>query len=203
MGKQKNKSPIKILVTGFGAFANHTENPCEKLVTDLEKIYKKSAGSIELKSLRLKTEFNSCYKETKNKIDSFHPDIVIAFGLSAAASGFKIESVARNKTQDKNNITGEKQRAGKINKSGKDSYKSTLPYKKINKTLNKSGINSAISKSAGDFVCNHLFYQLMYNNIATQSGFIHIPLHDDTALLKGAEVIIETIVSNTLSPSSG
>ena len=66
-----------------------------------------------------------------------------------------------------------------IRKDGENAYFSTLPIKAIVDELNKNNIPSAISNTAGTFVCNHIMYESLYlaskkyPNI--KAGFIHIP----------------------------
>ena len=51
--------------------------------------------------------------------------------------------------------------------------------------LGEEGIPSAVSNSAGTFVCNHLMYGVLHyiseRGLATLAGFIHIPYMPEQA----------------------
>lgn len=64
-------------------------------------------------------------------------------------------------------------------------YFSTLPIKAMVCALQRAGFDAEVSQSAGTFVCNHVFYQLMHR-LATgyagsarlhpaRGGFVHVP----------------------------
>ena len=46
----------------------------------------------------------------------------------------------------------------KIYSDGDNAYFSTLPIKSIQSEITKNGIPASISNTAGNFVCNHVFY---------------------------------------------
>ena len=64
----------------------------------------------------------------------------------------------------------------------------TLPIKAIVDELNKNNIPSAISNTAGTFVCNHIMYESLYLTSTKypniKAGFIHIPYIEEQVLNK-------------------
>ena len=65
-----------------------------------------------------------------------------------------------------------------IMRGGPAAYWSTLPIKAIVAGLTARGIPSAVSPTAGTFVCNHVFYRLMRALVrrkGVRGGFVHVP----------------------------
>ena len=60
---------------------------------------------------------------------------------------------------------------------GDNAYFTTLPVKKIVEELKNANIPSALSYSAGVFVCNQVLYRLLhhYKDTKVKVGFIHLP----------------------------
>ncbi|MFG2356347.1 hypothetical protein [Streptomyces sp. NPDC048521] len=62
---------------------------------------------------------------------------------------------------------------------GPTAYFSTLPIKRCVQEVQKTGLNSEVSQTAGTFVCNHVFYGLMHlpatEGKQRRRGFVHIP----------------------------
>ena len=58
-------------------------------------------------------------------------------------------------------------------------YFSSLPVKAIGARLREAGLPASLSRSAGGFVCNHLFYGACHLRArrfkAMRVGFIHVP----------------------------
>ena len=99
-----------------------------------------------------------------------------------------------------------------IRKDGENAYFSTLPIKAIVDELNKNNLPSAISNTAGTFVCNHIMYESLYltskkyPNI--KAGFIHIPFIEEQVLdkpnipyMKKEDIIValELIIKTTVN----
>jgi len=63
---------------------------------------------------------------------------------------------------------------------GPAAYFSTLPVKRMLDAVRAAGIAADTSQTAGTFVCNHVFYQLMHTLAgmpnAPRAGFIHVPV---------------------------
>jgi len=62
-------------------------------------------------------------------------------------------------------------------------YFSTLPLAAIVDALQAASIPAAISNTAGTYLCNRVFYQVMHHGavhrLAQRAGFVHLPhLHE-------------------------
>jgi pyroglutamyl-peptidase len=72
-------------------------------------------------------------------------------------------------------------------------------------TLQRQGIASELSSSAGHFVCNHVFYALMHL-LATRrglgkvrGGFIHVPYLPEQAAATGVASMLQETINHGLS----
>ena len=167
---------MKVLITGFDKFGGESINPSSLCVNSLPDVI----DNIEIKKITLPTVFKDSSRVLEENIDSFSPNIVICIGQAGGRSKITPERIAINIDDARipDNI-GNSPIDEAIRKDGENAYFSTLPIKAIVDELNKNNIPSAISNTAGTFVCNHIMYEILYlsktkfNNIS--AGFIHIP----------------------------
>lgn len=169
----------KILVTGFEPFHNSSSNPTKEIVKILEQ--KEIDGLI---TVVLPVEFQTCWRRLKDLIDKEKPELVIALGQAEGRSQITPERIANNLDDAKiPDNAGSQPRNRAIIEGGPDGLFSTLPIDEIVKLLNDENIPTAVSLSAGTYVCNHLFYSLQYHckELGIKSGFIHVPLMESQA----------------------
>ncbi len=117
------------------------------------------------------------------------PDFVICVGQAGGRFNITPEVVAINKDDARiADNSGDQPNERKIKEDGQNAYFATLPYKAIVKALGAAAIPAQLSYTAGTYVCNHLFYGLMYT-IERQypnmrGGFIHVPFCNEQAVDK-------------------
>jgi pyroglutamyl-peptidase len=80
---------------------------------------------------------------------------------------------------------------------GPAAYFSTLPVDDIVESVNKAGVPSFKSYSAGAFVCNDLLYSLLHRFDGTDKkiGFIHVPFLPEQAGEGVPSMTLDDIVS--------
>lgn len=169
-------SSTKVLVTGFEPFGGATLNPSQLLV---ERLAKESLPGVELHTLILPVEFDKSASNLLAAIKSINPEVVISFGQAEGRSAITPERIAINLDDARIADNGGDQRQNQpILKTGADGYFSTLPVEKMVSELTQTGVPSALSLSAGSFVCNHIFYLMQHELRETKikSGFVHLPL---------------------------
>ena len=165
----------RILLTGFEPFNEYKINSSWSLVDSFEN----TISDLECIKLRLPVEFKAVSNLVSEMLKQYQPDIVLAFGQSANDS-IRIERVALNlddaRTADNSGYTPIDEL---IHADGKNAYFSTLPIKAIQHAVVAKNIPAVISNSAGTYVCNHLFYELLYwcdkLSLPTKIGFVHLP----------------------------
>ena len=186
---------MNVLVTGFDAFGSHGINPTEKIV----KLLPKSINDHSIHTIVLPTIQYQCIEQLMEQVNSQAYDVILMLGQAGGIADFHVERVAINMddfriADNQNNQPID----SPIYHDGESAYFSTLPIKKIVKTLNDSGYNASISNSAGTFVCNHLFYGCAYNihkqHKETRYGFIHVPFETSQTSKDQASLPLQTMV---------
>ena len=162
----------RVLLTGFEPFNKSTLNPSQEVISRIKH------DSLVMKKV-LPVTFSTAAQQLMELIDLHKPEVVVALGQSEGRDQITPERVALNLDDAKiSDNAGEMPMERKIIEDGPVAYFSTLPIRKIVDKLSANGIPSAISLSAGTFVCNHLFYRLQNHceGKGILSGFIHLPL---------------------------
>ena len=165
----------RILLTGFEPFHEYKINSSWSLVDSFEN----TMSDLECIKLRLPVEFKTVSSIVPEILKQYQPDIVLAFGQCTGDS-IRIERVALNlddaRIADNSGYTPIDK---PIHDDGKNAYFSTLPIKCIQQAIADKNIPAIISNSAGTYVCNHLFYELLYwcdkLSLSTKIGFVHLP----------------------------
>ena len=200
---------MRVLITGFDKFGGENINPSNLCVNSLPDVI----DSIEIKKVTLPTVFKDSSRILEENIKSFSPNIVICVGQAGGRSKITPERIAINIDDARipDNI-GNSPIDETIRKDGENAYFSTLPIKAIVDELNKNNIPSAISNTAGTFVCNHIMYEALYitskNYPNIKAGFIHIPYIEEQVkdkpnmpfmkkeyIITALELIIKTAVN--------
>ena len=107
--------------------------------------------------LYLKNSNNTSVEQLKKELANDY-DLVVSIGSARLrVNTFKIETVA----------------------NGDVKYTTTYDYTNIKESLEDSGYKVIISKFAGRYLCNNLYYHILKyindNNLKTKMIFIHIP----------------------------
>ncbi|MCE9521620.1 MAG: hypothetical protein K8S25_04220 [Alphaproteobacteria bacterium] len=170
-----------ILATGFSVFPGAPENPTAWAMEEIEGSGWQPSGA-RLVTRTLPVKFDLWEREFSPLLAERNPDAVISFGLSAKATGITLESTARNAVAtDRPDFTGACSRSACVNDTGPDVLPTRLPLSAISNALRARDIPMARSDSAGDYLCNLLFYRLMEHagaGGARVAGFIHVPYID-------------------------
>ncbi|MBN1160221.1 MAG: pyroglutamyl-peptidase I [Candidatus Diapherotrites archaeon] len=167
----------RVLITGFDKFGNNTTNSSGDIARTFNG---KKNEKYEVRGVMLPTVYNTAVQRLKEEIDSYNPDVVMCLGLFGGRPNITVERVAINVTdEDMADNEGNIIQNEPILENGETAVFSTLPVTNIVKTLRENGIPAAVSNTAGTFVCNHIFYNLITylkskgKNIP--AGFIHVP----------------------------
>lgn len=168
----------RILVTGFTPFPGAPVNPTEHLIRCLRENPALLAGAGDIRLEILPVEYDRVPGLLEMLGRDFAPDIAIHFGLSARATGFTLERLARNE------IAGKPDNAGNLPArswifDGEPDLPSGLPLEMIAASLAAAGLPVALSDDAGGYLCNYTFYLSCSPAFAAfspaMSGFVHVP----------------------------
>jgi len=166
----------KVLLTGFEPFGIATSNPSGEIV--------KQISGENIVTAILPVAYTQSAERLLALITEHNPDVVICLGQAEGRTQITPEKVAIN-LDDARLVDNEGvlRNDVKIIEGGPDAYFSTLPIKEIVEAIKAKGVSSAISLSAGAFLCNHVFYvaQNKFAGTHVRSGFVHVPLMDSQA----------------------
>jgi len=165
-----------ILLTGFESFGEFDVNPTELIVKALDG---EIIDDITIKGVVLPVVFGKAGDLLINAVDETKPKAVICLGLAGKRHDISLERLAVNLDDaDIPDNAGSKPVDSPVVTEGPPACWSTLPVKAILAALKEQGIPASLSMSAGTYVCNHVFYRLMYELQSTPlipAGFIHLP----------------------------
>jgi len=172
----------RVLVTGFEPFGDNAVNPTQAIAEELGGVvlpvsYARAAG------------------ELRRAIDEADPDIVLCFGLAEKRNAISIERFAHN--MDEASTTDNEAASGsgaEIEPGAPLALASTLPVDEIVALLDGAGIPAEVSRDAGGYLCNHVFYVLLRSG--RRGGFIHVPTYETLPreeLLRAARLIVDAV----------
>ena len=177
--KVKDTTNMKtLLLTGFGPFAENTENPTETLVKNFDNLV---INNHKIISHILPVEYEKSIHVLDGLIERTNPDVIINLGLASNREEITPELISINyqhsETKDNAGVT---KKFSRINPSGKESFFSTLPNKEMIENINLiNGTKAKLSSTAGTYVCNTVMYHCLkktqQDKRNCRSGFIHIP----------------------------
>lgn len=167
---------MKLLLTGFTPFAGETINPALEAV----KRVKPEIAGMEIEKLEVPTVFGESVRLVAEAIEREQPDFVLSVGQAGGRAAVTPERVAINVDDARiPDNAGQQPIDVPIFADGENAYFATLPVKAMTDAIRNAGLPSALSNTAGTFVCNHLMYGVLYhlrqNLKSAKAGFIHVP----------------------------
>ena len=168
-----------VLLTGFGSFPDVPVNASWPLVQDIAKTTSRAILELDLHIIELPTNWRAAPTILQKALARYHPDIILHFGVSAAATGFEIETTARNITCQMKDADGHIPVLDCLQVGGPDHLPVRLDGNAIVTALVRDGLPARISDDAGAYLCNAILYHsLLYTQDHRHdmlAGFIHIP----------------------------
>lgn len=164
----------RILLCAFDPFGGESINPA------LEAVRSVKFDGAEIEKCEVPTVFYKSVEVVLSKIAELSPDAVVMIGQAGGRDKITPERVAINLSDariadNEGNIPCDEP----IVPGAPTAYFSSLQIKEIVRVLGEHGILSAVSNSAGTFVCNHLMYGVLHyiaeRGLNCVAGFIHIP----------------------------
>lgn len=169
--------PSPVLVTGFSPFGGDDVNPSQLIAQALDG---QTVQRRRIIGAVLPVTFAAAVAALDELIDAHRPVLVVALGQAGGRSELSFERVAINLVDARiADNAGDQPIDQPVIAGAPAAYFSTLPVKAMQADLQAIGIPSALSTSAGTFVCNQVFFALAHA-IATRlptarGGFIHVP----------------------------
>jgi len=154
----------RVLVTGFEPFGEHATNPSALLAKSFDGVV-------------LPVSYARAGDALRAAIEDADPDVVLCFGLADTDTAISVERFAHNIQEvDAIDNDGAPGSGAEIDPAGPLALRSSLPVDEIVAALRDEGIPANVSRDAGGYLCNHIFYVLMQTlDPKTIGGFIHVP----------------------------
>lgn len=175
----KSSPQCAALITGFGPFPGVPHNVSGRLAEEVGDALRKRFTSSRIVTAALPTEWEVAPERISDMICDLKPAVALHFGVSDQASGFVIETVARNAT-GRVDAAGTMPNADYLEPFGPDELATQLPAGRIHARLRRLGLPSRLSRDAGTYLCNAVFYRSVLTQtelgLGGQSGFIHLPV---------------------------
>lgn len=182
---------MKFLITGFEPFYTNETNPSSEIL--------KYLSTKDIKTLVLPVTYFGIKEKIEASIQEFKPDFVIALGLAQMRPNITLEQVAINymyATIPDN--AGKLELGSLIDPKGDKAYFTPLLLPALVNELKEVGFDVSLSTSAGSYVCNSTYYQIlkMAKTYNYQGLFIHLPSEKTLPLeemIKAIKTLIKII----------
>lgn len=184
---------MNILISGFDPFGNRPVNVSWEIA-------KKFTGKDGVKVILLPVSFSNAHNSLINVVESKDYDLIIMMGETAASKdAVRLERVALNmKDSSMSDNEGKKGDEEEIIAGASKAYFTKFPVKKMTLALKEKGYKVKVTNSAGTFVCNSLYYNILHyledNKIQTKALFVHLPVSTEIVSLSEMESIIRDLI---------
>ncbi|MCC7494810.1 MAG: hypothetical protein IT204_20815 [Fimbriimonadaceae bacterium] len=160
-----------VLLTGFGPFGPHRQNPTEVLARELDG--QRVAGR-RVVGLVLPVVYGEDTALVEEALATWQPAAVLALGLAAGSPDLRVERLAVNLSMT--------EQAGEelpIVADGPAAYLASSDPIAVAAAIVAAGCPAHAHTFAGTYLCNHVFYQTLHH-VASRSpglpvGFLHLP----------------------------
>lgn len=179
----------RVLLSGFEPFGGETRNPSAEVVSALRQ---SPPAAMALSTVVLPVDRIAAGAALLERIAHEAPEVLVMLGEAGGRARVTPERVAINVDDFAiADNAGHQPRGEAVIDGAPVGYFSTLPVVATVNDLFAAGIPAAISNSAGTFLCNRVFYQVLHHQALhgspQRAGFVHLPyLHEQVADKPGA-----------------
>lgn len=180
LGLKPGEVPLKVVVTGYGAFMGITDNPSANMAQKLAEAGVRG-GIVEYRRLDVTTEAVDAFV---TEMRSSPPDVILSMGVTHGQAQVEERPenwLGANRDGNDHEMTAREVRAG-----GARELKTDLPVEVIDQALTNFGDARVVGTSRSDgayapdrsaYLCNYLGYNLATEFGGTEhttAGFVHI-----------------------------
>ncbi|MFF3270859.1 pyroglutamyl-peptidase I [Streptomyces chrestomyceticus] len=167
----------RILLTGFEPFDGESSNPSWEAVRAAAA---EPPAGLEMTAVELPCVYGRSRTALREAVAAHDPDIVLCVGQAGGRPDLTVERVAVNIDDARiPDVSGAQPIDEPIVPGGPAAYFAALPVKACVAAVREAGVPASVSNTAGTFVCNHVFYDLMHliatERPALRGGFVHVP----------------------------
>lgn len=174
-----HRSQPCVLLTGFGPFPTVQANATSLLVPAIAEAARSAFPGVHFECRILPTEWAASFTELDGILGVLKPGLAVHFGVSSRATGFEIETRARNACAMSQDAAGCLPADACVAPVGPDFLPASLPAAHIVSRLRRRGMPAQISRDAGAYLCNAVLYRSLdvarRYGFPQRAGFVHLP----------------------------
>lgn len=198
MTTKRKESIMRILLTGFEPFGGSDINSSWEAASRIGTL---SLAGTEMVVRQLPVSFRRVGNVIKELLEEIQPDVIVMLGQRSSSTSIDIERIAVNLMDSKNSDNdGYIPNETPIYSDSPLAYSSNLPVKSLRDCLTANGIEAKVSNSAGLYVCNCTYYEVLrtieHNNLKTKAVFVHVPKISDSIDVEHLTNAVTTIIKN-------
>lgn len=164
-----------LLVCGFAAFPGQAVNPSRKIAENLRR--RKCAfalAGIDLHVAILPVEHFALSPLLSRLFAEKSPDAVLLLGVAARRNKLSVEIFARNRVSTlRPDAARQRAWSRSIVHGGPKILRSPCPVARLVALARKNGVAAALSRDAGDYLCNESLYLSLLMD--RRACFVHLP----------------------------
>jgi pyroglutamyl-peptidase len=164
---------IRILITGFGPFPGAPFNPTMHIVRHLVRLKRPGFADVERLGRVLPTEWGmlQVFRQT---IRQCKPDAVLMFGLAGRRRMVTPEARAVNLAgQLRTDVDGRTPASRHLAFAAPSHRRGVIDPVRMVASMRRAGIAACVSRNAGNYLCNALYWTALETNVP--AIFVHIP----------------------------
>ncbi len=172
--------PVRVLVAGFGPFPGVPDNPAAAVARRFAgRMARHQMPGLSLKAVVVPTTWE-LLDDLPGVFARVRPDIIIALGVAVEAPVVRIETVAVNRaTRIAVDAVGARARSRRLSADGPPVLHAPADPGQLVRAARARGLPLRISRDAGDYLCNGLFYEAARLVRASarpmRLAFVHVP----------------------------
>ncbi len=168
---------MRLLVTAFEPYGGREVNSSAEIVRRLNS---DDVSGAEVSTAILPVAREAGPERLRSLVAKWEPAAVLCLGQAADRREINVERLAVNLMDyGQPDNTGEQVQDELIRLHGPAAYFATVPVRAIVDAITAAGIPVRLSLSAGAFLCNQVFYELMdyldERDWPSLAGFVHVP----------------------------
>jgi len=170
-------APRTILITGFEPFGGEKVNASWEAARQLEGWRCKDFVAV---ARLMPCAYESSVKKLIQEIEALRPGAILMTGQAARRGAVCVERFARN-LDDANapDNAGALRTALRISRAAPEWLEATAQVGAIARAVKDAGIPARVSRNAGGFVCNHLYFRALEHlrglDHPIPAVFLHLP----------------------------
>lgn len=172
--------PVRVLVVGFGPFPGVPDNPAAAVA----RRFACRTGEYRLRGIRLSAAVVpttwELLEDLPGVLARVRPDVIIALGVAVEAPVVRIETLAVNRaTRIAVDAVGARARSRRLRADGPPVLHAPSDPGRLVRAARARGLPLRLSRDAGDYLCNALFYEaallVRASGRTARLAFVHVP----------------------------